>query len=166
MIRYDNRDIGRSSRMAGRVTRTMLVRSFAGRRVRAPYSMSDLAGDAFGLLDHLGIEAAHVVGVSMGGMIAQTMAIEQPGRVRSLTSIMSTTGKRSVGWQHPSLLSTLMASRGRGRAAYVDVERRDLEADRLPGVPPGPGGRAAARRRHLRPRGEHAAACCGRCWRC
>jgi pimeloyl-ACP methyl ester carboxylesterase len=119
VIRYDNRDIGRSSRMAGRVTRTMLVRSFAGRRVRAPYSMSDLAGDAFGLLDHLGIEAAHVVGVSMGGMIAQTMAIEQPRRVLSLTSIMSTTGKRSVGWQHPSLLSTLLASRGPGRAAYV-----------------------------------------------
>ena len=63
--------------------------------------MHDLADDSFGLLDHLGIASAHIVGISMGGMIAQTMAIEQPARVRSLTSIMSTTGKRSVGWQHP-----------------------------------------------------------------
>ena len=119
VIRYDNRDTGRSSRVPGRVTRTALVRAFAGRRVRAPYSMADLAGDAFRLLDHLGLESAHVAGVSMGGMIAQTMAIEEPSRVRTLTSIMSTTGKRSVGWQHPSLLPSLITSRGPGREGYI-----------------------------------------------
>jgi pimeloyl-ACP methyl ester carboxylesterase len=119
VIRYDNRDTGRSSRAPGAVRRSTLVRAFAGARVRAPYGMDDLAGDAFALLDHLGIGSAHVVGVSMGGMIVQTMAIEQPGRVRSMTSIMSTTGKRTVGWQHPSLLAPMMANRTPGRDAYV-----------------------------------------------
>ena len=104
VIRYDNRDTGRSSRVRGRVTRGELVRAFARPRGRTPYTMSDLAGDAVALLDHLGLDSAHVVGISMGGMIAQTMAIEHPTRVRSLTSIMSTTGKRTVGWQHPRLL--------------------------------------------------------------
>jgi pimeloyl-ACP methyl ester carboxylesterase len=118
VVRYDNRDVGRSSRAQGRVTRATLVRAFTGRKVRAPYSLSDLAADAFGLLDHLGLDSAHVVGVSMGGMIVQTMAVEQPSRVRSLTSIMSTTGKRTVGWQHPSLLANLIGRAG-GREAYI-----------------------------------------------
>ncbi len=119
VVRYDNRDTGRSTVLEGRVTRSTLVRAFAGTRVRAPYTMSDLADDAFGLMDHLGLESAHVAGVSMGGMIVQTMAIAQPQRVRSLTSIMSTTGKRTVGWQHPSLLPGLLAGRKPGKAAYV-----------------------------------------------
>lgn len=123
VIRYDNRDVGRSSRVRGRVTRTQLARAFVGTRVRAPYSMADLAGDAFGLLDHLGIAAAHVAGVSMGGMIVQTMAVTAPARVRSLTSVMSTTGKRTVGWQHPSLATTLLG-RGLGREAYVQTSKR------------------------------------------
>jgi len=119
VVRYDNRDTGRSSRGKGRVTRTMLVSAFAGRRVKVPYALTALADDAFGLLDHLGLDSAHVVGVSMGGMIAQTVAIEQPARVRSLTSVMSTTGRRTVGWQHPSLFPNLLAKRG-SRQAYLD----------------------------------------------
>jgi pimeloyl-ACP methyl ester carboxylesterase len=119
VVRYDNRDTGRSSRGTGRVTRAMLVGAFAGRRVRPPYTLDDMARDAFGLLDHLGLESAHVVGVSMGGMIAQTMAIAEPARVRSLTSIMSTTGRRTVGWQHPSLFPNLLAKRG-NREQYLD----------------------------------------------
>jgi pimeloyl-ACP methyl ester carboxylesterase len=119
VVRYDNRDTGRSSRAKGRVTRAMLVRAFAGRRVRPPYTMSALARDAVGLMDHLGWDSAHLVGVSMGGMIAQTVAVTEPARVRSLTSIMSTTGKRTVGWQHPSLLPNLVAKRG-GREGYIE----------------------------------------------
>jgi pimeloyl-ACP methyl ester carboxylesterase len=119
VIRYDNRDTGRSTVLEGRVGRATLVRAFTGTRVGVPYGISDLADDGFGLLDHLGLESAHVAGVSMGGMIVQTMAITRPDRVRSLTSIMSTTGKRTVGWQHPSLLPSLLAGRKPGREAYV-----------------------------------------------
>ncbi|GAB3772616.1 pimeloyl-ACP methyl ester carboxylesterase [Nocardioides ginsengisegetis] len=135
VIRYDNRDTGRSSRIGVRVKRSTIVRAFTGGRVRAPYSIPDLADDAFGLLDHLGLEAAHVVGVSMGGMIAQTMAITQQRRVLSLTSIMSTTGKRSVGWQHPSLLPTLIGSRGPGLENYVRSSRRVWRLIGSPGYP-------------------------------
>jgi len=109
VIRYDNRDTGRSTRISSqRITRGTLVKAFLGRKVRAPYSLSDMADDAFGLLDRLGIESAHVVGISMGGMIAQTMALARPDRVLSLTSIMSTTGRRTVGWQDPKLFPRLL----------------------------------------------------------
>jgi pimeloyl-ACP methyl ester carboxylesterase len=134
VVRFDNRDSGRSSRGQGRVTRGTLVRAVAGRRVRAPYSMLDLADDAFGLLDHLGLDSAHVCGVSMGGMIAQTMAIERSERVRSLTSMMSTTGKRTVGWQHPSLLPNLIGSRG-GRDAYIEASVRTWRLIGSPAYP-------------------------------
>lgn len=119
VVRYDNRDTGRSTKVEGRVRRGTVLRAFAGARVRVPYDMTDLADDAFGLLDHLGLPAAHVVGVSMGGMIVQTMAITRSDRVLSMTSIMSTTGKRTVGWQHPSLFPALLASHQPGREAYV-----------------------------------------------
>jgi pimeloyl-ACP methyl ester carboxylesterase len=124
VVRYDNRDTGRSSRLEGRVTRRALVRSFLGRGGNPPYTLDDMAGDAFGLMDHLGWSSAHIVGVSMGGMIVQTMAIAQPRRVRSMTSIMSTLGKRSVGWQHPTLLPMMIAERGAGREAYVQSSAR------------------------------------------
>jgi pimeloyl-ACP methyl ester carboxylesterase len=120
VITFDNRDVGRSTKVRGRVTRQMLLRAFAGVRVRVPYSLGDMGRDAFALLDHLGIDRAHVVGASMGGMIAQTMAIEEPARVRSLTSIMSTTGKRSVGWQHPKLFPALLRPLQPGVEAYAD----------------------------------------------
>ena len=119
VIRYDNRDTGRSTKIRARVSRRQLVRAFATRRGTAPYAMADLARDAVALLDHLGVESAHVAGVSMGGMIAQTLAVEHAARVRSLTSIMSTTGRRTVGWQSPQILPTLIAPRKPGREAYV-----------------------------------------------
>ena len=136
VIRYDNRDTGRSSRVRGRVTRRMLMRSFMGRKgVRPPYTLDDMAGDAFGLLDHLGIDAAHVAGISMGGMIAQTMAVLEPARVLSLTSIMSTTGRRTVGWQDPRLLPLLVARSVQSREAYVASSARFWKMIGSPGYP-------------------------------
>lgn len=138
VIRFDNRDTGRSSRGKGRVTRGMLMRAFSGRPVTPPYSLEDLALDAFALLDHLGIGSAHLVGVSMGGMIVQTMAIMEPDRVRSLTSIMSTTGRRSVGWQHPKLLPALLLRRNRTRQQYVAGANAIWKLIGSPGYPPDP----------------------------
>ena len=94
VISYDNRDSGLSTEFTsvpptkGELAKAVMLR----RRLRSEYLLSDMANDAVGLLDALGIASAHVVGMSMGGMIAQMIAIEHPDRVRSLTSIMSTTG--------------------------------------------------------------------------
>ncbi len=137
VVRFDNRDIGRSSQAQGRVTRATLSRAFMGGRVRPPYTLDDMAGDTFGLMDHLGFESAHVVGVSLGGMIAQTMTIAQPKRIRSLTSLMSTTGKRTVGWQSPTLLPTLISSRG-SRDDYVAVSAKIWKIISSPGYPTDP----------------------------
>jgi pimeloyl-ACP methyl ester carboxylesterase len=96
VIRYDNRDVGRSTHM--RRHRPPTIRQLLLRDKRAAkYSLADMADDGMGLLDHLGIERAHVVGVSMGGMIVQTMAARHSGRVLSLASIMSNTGHRWKG---------------------------------------------------------------------
>ncbi len=121
VIRYDNRDTGRSTRLSHlRVRRTDLVKAFLGGSVPVPYSLRDMADDAFGLLDHLGIDAAHLAGVSMGGMIVQTMAIDHPERVLSMTSIMSTTGSRTKGFQHPVLLPGLLRRGARTKEQYVE----------------------------------------------
>jgi pimeloyl-ACP methyl ester carboxylesterase len=99
VVRFDNRDAGRSTHIAGRPpTPRQLLR----RRIDPVlYTLSDMAADAHGLLARLGLAPAHVVGVSMGGMIAQTLAAEHPAAVRSLVSVMSTTGNRWRG--QPSL---------------------------------------------------------------
>ncbi|WP_235738553.1 alpha/beta fold hydrolase [Nocardioides alcanivorans] len=120
VIRYDNRDTGHSSRVEQYVSRADLLRAFVGRPAQAPYDIGDLADDGFALLDHLGIGSAHLVGISMGGMIVQTMTLARPDRVRSLTSIMSSTGERRVGWQHPTLLPRLIAKRASDFDAYVE----------------------------------------------
>jgi pimeloyl-ACP methyl ester carboxylesterase len=96
VIRYDNRDVGRSTHL--RWLRAPTIKQLLLRdRSAAAYSLADMAGDGIGLLDHLGIERAHVAGASMGGMIAQTMAARFPERVLSLASIMSNTGHRWKG---------------------------------------------------------------------
>jgi pimeloyl-ACP methyl ester carboxylesterase len=99
VIRFDNRDIGKSSRMTGgkRLSPIELLKlRFLKIPVTAPYKLIDMAKDTVGLMDVLGIKSAHLVGASMGGMIAQEIAISFPQRVRSLTSIMSTTGNPKV----------------------------------------------------------------------
>jgi pimeloyl-ACP methyl ester carboxylesterase len=119
VVRFDNRDIGHSTMLesAGVPSRLDL---FAGRRERAAYLLSDMATDTIGLMDHLGIESAHVAGVSMGGMIGQTLAIEHAERVRSLVSIMSTTGSRRVGTPSLKAFGVLLAKAPTGRDAYIE----------------------------------------------
>lgn len=135
VIRYDNRDTGRSTKLREhRVSKKGIVKAFFGRGT-APYGLSDLAEDAFGLLDHLGIERANLVGVSMGGMIAQTMAIARPGRVLSLTSIMSTTGNRKVGWQHPRVIPAMLGSAGSTRESYVEAALKSAKVIGSPSYP-------------------------------
>ncbi len=137
VIRFDNRDIGHSTMIdaAGMPNRIDMMR---GRRDRAPYLLSDMADDAFGLMDHLGIESAHVVGASMGGMIGQTMAIEGPERVRSLVSMMSTTGNRRLGWPHLRALPILFADYPRSREGYIRRAARTFEVIGSPGFPRDP----------------------------
>lgn len=99
VIRFDNRDIGLSSEIdAEPPTRAELAKAIVLRRpIQSAYTLSDMAADGMGLLDALDIDRAHVVGMSMGGMIAQQMAIDTPHRVVSMTSVMSTTGNPKVG---------------------------------------------------------------------
>ncbi|KWV57961.1 alpha/beta hydrolase [Bradyrhizobium macuxiense] len=112
VIRFDNRDIGKSSHMSGgkRLTALELLKlRFLRIPVAAPYRLIDMARDAIGLMDALGIRKAHVVGASMGGMIAQEIAITFPERVLSLTSIMSTTGNPKVPGPSREAGAVLMA---------------------------------------------------------
>ncbi len=112
VIRMDNRDIGLSTKTDGPApTRAALFKAFAHRRyAQSDYLISDMAADAVALLDHLDVAAAHVVGVSMGGMIAQQLTIDHPERVLSLCSIMSNTGNRRHGTVSPRLLPTMALS--------------------------------------------------------
>jgi pimeloyl-ACP methyl ester carboxylesterase len=122
VIRFDNRDAGLSTRSEGPAPDVMaLYAKFgAGEAVEAPYTLSLLAADAAGLLDALGIDAAHVVGASMGGMIVQTMAIEHPAKVLSLTSIMSTTGDPTVGQASPEAIGALLGPAPTGRDEAIE----------------------------------------------
>ena len=119
VIRFDNRDIGHSTLMRGAIipSRWQLLR----RNARgAAYTLDEMAADCVGLLDHLKIRAAHVVGASMGGMIAQLVAINHPDRVLSLVSIMSTTGNPRVGKPQPKMMMRLMRKARREREAYIE----------------------------------------------
>jgi pimeloyl-ACP methyl ester carboxylesterase len=122
VIRFDNRDIGESTRFPNaRAPRfaELLFAQATGLRFRVPYTLRDMADDAAGLLDALGVARAHVVGASMGGAIAQELAIAHPARVRSLTSIMSSTGDPKLPGPRPKALARLGKKVPLDRAGYV-----------------------------------------------
>lgn len=119
VLRYDNRDIGRSTRLA-EVPPPTNLRLLAKRFDPGQYDLDDMADDAAGLLDALELAPAHVVGVSMGGMIAQMLAVRRPDAVRSLTSVMSTTGARRVGRPAHSTLRLLLSKPARDRDGAVE----------------------------------------------
>lgn len=132
VIRFDNRDAGLSTHMT-EAPPPDLPAVLAGNLKSVSYTLSDMAADAVGLLDALGIERAHVVGASMGGQIAQTMAIEHPNRVLSLISMMSTTGNMSVGQPSKEALRELFA--GPPAVTRDDVIQQALRAMRIIGSP-------------------------------
>lgn len=128
VVRFDNRDCGLSSRFDGVTVDTAGVLAAAltgeGTMPEVPYLLSDMAADGIGLLDHLGVDKAHVAGASMGGMIVQTMAIEHADRLHTVTSIMSTTGASDVGRPEPEAMEALLAEPPTGRDEYIDSSSR------------------------------------------
>jgi pimeloyl-ACP methyl ester carboxylesterase len=134
VVRFDNRDIGHSTKIdsAGVPKRADML---LGRRATAAYLLRDMADDTTGLMDYLGIESAHLVGASMGGMIAQTVAIRSPERVRSLVSMMSSTGNRWLGLPAWKAFGTLFGRPGTGREAAIEHSVRTFRTIGSPGYP-------------------------------
>lgn len=127
VIRFDNRDVGESTRLHGAGVpdfRRELVRWTLGRPLPPPYTIDDMAKDTLGLLDALDLPSTHVVGASMGGMIAQAVAIRAPERVRSLTSIMSHPGDRRSHLAHPRAVHALLRPAPRSREEAMDAHVR------------------------------------------
>lgn len=122
VVTFDNRDCGQSGYVDARPRNLawQVIRQRLGLSVRAPYRLTDMMEDAVGLFDALHIDTAHVVGISMGGMIAQLMAIHAPRRVRSLTSLMSTTGDRGLPGPEPQIIKHMLR-----RPPEDDVQLRD-----------------------------------------
>ncbi|HVZ43317.1 MAG TPA: alpha/beta fold hydrolase [Ramlibacter sp.] len=139
VVRMDNRDIGLSEYFDHLGVPNLLVGAFRhaiGLPVKAPYSLQDMAADTLGVLDALGIERAHVVGASMGGMIAQRVALAAPHRVESLTSIMSSSGARHLPGPRMNVLQALLSRpRGLGEAQIVEHYVRFFRMIGSPGFP-------------------------------
>ena len=114
VIHYDNRDVGMSQRMEGAAAPNLIwtmLKARLGLSVNVPYSLSDMAADGIGLLDALGIEKAHVVGASMGGMIVQLMAANHRDRLLTMTSIMSSSGAPGLPGARPDIQRRFMVKR-------------------------------------------------------
>ncbi|MFD5541076.1 alpha/beta fold hydrolase [Streptomyces sp. NPDC127079] len=132
VIRYDNRDSGLSTKFddhpvdVGRFIATVRSGDTAAALAMVPYGLRDMADDGLGLLTVLGVERAHVVGASMGGMIAQTMAISRPERVLTLTSMMSSTGESAYGRSTPEAQAALFSPRPSDREGYIAAADREL----------------------------------------
>lgn len=123
VIRFDNRDVGLSSKIdeaeLPNIEEVLAARQ-SGEKAKIPYTLDDMADDAIGLLDALGIERAHICGISMGGMIAQIMAVRYPSRVWSLVSMESGTGAPDLPPAKPEVIALLLAPRPAERDAYVE----------------------------------------------
>ena len=163
VIRFDNRDVGRSTHLDDAGVPNLRAMMRGRGRSAAPYTLVDMADDTAGLLDALGLESAHIVGMSMGGMIAQQLAISHPHRVRSLTSIMSTPS-RAAGQARLKAQRVLFLPPATDQEAAAERALQGLPGDRLTRVPArrGPGRRRRAPL--LRPRqqsGRRGAAVCG-----
>ena len=138
VIRYDNRDVGLSSKIeeAGVPDLMRTIESLMkGEAINPPYTIEDMAEDAVGLLDALGIEKAHVCGMSMGGMIAQALAIRHPQRVLSLISIYSTTGNPRLPQPKPDVMQVLLAPPPEEREANIEFTLKVLRTIAGPGFP-------------------------------
>jgi pimeloyl-ACP methyl ester carboxylesterase len=140
VLRFDNRDSGHSTHLVD-APPADLAAALGGDLASASYTLSDMAADAVGLLDGLQIDAAHVVGASLGGAIAQTMAIEHPGRVISLTSMMSSTGDMAVGQCHPATFKAVFG--GPPALTREEVIARALDVAEVVGSPDFPSDAAA-----------------------
>ena len=134
VVRFDNRDVGLSTHLHD-APRPDPVAAWSGDFSSASYTLSDMAGDTAALLDALGFDSAHVVGASMGGMIAQSLAIENPERVRSLTSMMSSTGDAKVGQATQAAMTVLMAPPARSRQEAIDRVVASYRVIGSPGYP-------------------------------
>jgi pimeloyl-ACP methyl ester carboxylesterase len=134
VVRYDNRDVGRSTKFSSHrpPTAAQLLRRDTKAAV---YSLADMADDGIGLLDCLGLGPAHVVGASMGGMIAQTIAFRHQDRVLSLVSIMSNTGARWSGQPSLSMYGTLLRRAPRDREGYIEHQMKVFAKTSSPGFP-------------------------------
>jgi len=133
VVRFDNRDVGLSSKHRGE-RRPNVIAGALGLSAGNSYDLTDMAGDAAGLLDHLGVEQAHVTGASMGGMIAQTLAFRHRERVLSLCSIMSSPGGRRVATMpRMSVLGALLSKPPREREAYAEHVAKTFEKIGSPG---------------------------------
>ena len=122
VVRFDNRDVGLSTKIDdhGLDVMAALIGAFSG-PVEAPYLLSDMAADSWGLVDHLGIDRAHLMGESMGGMIVQQMAIDRPERALSLVSCASTTGDPDVGQPNAEAVAMLLTPSPAERQANIDL---------------------------------------------
>jgi pimeloyl-ACP methyl ester carboxylesterase len=143
VVRYDNRDVGLSSKITDG-PRPDVVAAFAGDTSSASYTLEDMAADGMGLLDALGIDSAHVVGVSMGGMIAQTMAIGYPERVLTLCSIMSMTGHPEAEPPSVEAMAVLLRTPATTRDAAIEAS---VAASKVIGSPAYPTDEAELRAR-------------------
>ena len=125
VIIFDNRDVGLSTKIETHIDLLGAVAGYLqGDPIEAPYHLSDMAADAWGLCDALGLERVNLFGASMGGMIVQQMAIDQPDRVRSMCSIMSTTGEPEYGQGAPEAMAALLTPPPTDRAGVIEASSR------------------------------------------